>query len=249
MILHPVIASLRKLRLNGFAEALEIQSNNPESSSLRFEERLALLIDHETCCRETKKLQARLKKAKFRDNANIADLIYDSSRKLDKRLIQSLEICDWVNRCQNVIITGATGTGKSYLGEALTHQACLSGFGVLRVQFPRILHQLRAAKADGSYLKMQHNLAQADVLLMDDFGIAPFSEEHRQDFLEIIDDRHKRKSTVITSQLPIEQWHDAMGEGTIADAILDRLVHNAHRIALEGESMRKKQRPKENANV
>ncbi len=117
------------------------------------------------------------------------------------------------------------------------------------MQFPRILHQLRAAKADGSYLKMQHNLAQADVLLMDDFGIAPFSEEHRQDFLEIIDDRHKRKSTVITSQLPIEQWHDAMGEGTIADAILDRLVHNAHRIALEGESMRKKQRPKENANV
>ena len=108
------------------------------------------------------------------------------------------------------------------------------------MQFPRILHQLRAAKADGSYLKMQHNLAQADVLLMDDFGIAPFSEEHRQDFLEIIDDRHKRKSTVITSQLPIEQWHDAMGEGTIADAILDRLVHNAHRIALEGESMRKK---------
>lgn len=242
MILHPVIASLKKLRLSGFAQALELQSNNPEIESLRFEERLALLIDYETSCRENKKLQLRLKRAKFRDNANIADLIYESSRKLDKRLVQSLETCDWVGRHQNIIITGATGTGKSYLGEALTHQACLRGFGVLRVQFPRILHQLRAAKGDGSYLKLQNSLAQADVLLMDDLGITPFSEEQRQDLLEIIDDRHKRKSTVITSQLPIEQWHEAMGEGTIADAILDRLVHHAHRIVLEGESMRKKQK-------
>lgn len=169
-------------------------------------------------------------------------MIYETSRKLDKRLIQSLENCDWVLRHQNIIITGATGTGKSYLGEALTHQACLRGFHVLRVQFPRILYQLRAAKADGSYLKLQNSLAQADVLLMDDFGISSFSEENRQDFLEIVDDRHKHKSTVITSQLPIEQWHEVMGDGTIADAILDRLVHNAHRIFLDGESMRKKQK-------
>ena len=242
MILHPVIQSLKKLRLNGFVEALELQNNNLEIDKLRFEERLALLVDHETCCRDNKKLQLRLRKAKFRDNGNLADLIYESSRKLDKRLVQSLETCDWVVRHQNIIITGATGTGKSYLGEALAHQACLRGFGVLRVQFPRILHQLRASKADGSYLKLQNNLAQTDVLLMDDFGIVPLSEEQRQDLFEIIDDRNKSKSTVITSQLPIEQWHGAMGEGTMADAILDRLVHSAHRIALEGESMRKKQK-------
>lgn len=249
MILHPVLATLKKLRLTGCAEALEHQSKNSEVTNLRFEERLSLLLEHEVCCRENKKLQLRLKRAKFRNNANMVDLIYETSRKLDKRLIQSLENCDWVSRHQNIIITGATGTGKSYLGEALAHQACLRGFTVLRVQFPRILYQFRSAKADGSYLKLQNSLAQADVLLMDDFGISSFSEEQRQDFLEIVDDRHKHKSTVITSQLPIEQWHEAMGDGTIADAILDRLVHNAHRIPLEGDSMRKKQKEQEYAQL
>lgn len=248
MILHPIIDILKKLKFTGFIEALELQIKNPEMRNLGFEERLALLVENEVNFRENRKLQTRLKRAKFRDNANIADLIYESSRKLDKRLIQSLSGCDWVCRRQNVIITGATGTGKSYLSEALVHQACLKGHSVLRVQFPKIMHQLTAAKADGSYLKMQSNLGKVDVLLMDDFGIVPFSEEHRQDLLEIIDDRHRHASTVISSQLPVDQWHNALGDGTIADAILDRLVHNAHRITLEGESLRKKHK-KENRDV
>ena len=241
MILHPVIENLQKLRLKGFVEALKIQMDSSESGNLRFEERLALLVEHEISIRENRKLQSRLKKANFKDQACLPDLVYDSSRKLDRTLILSFETCDWINKHKNILITGATGTGKSYLGEAITHNACLKGFKVLRVQFPKILHQFTAAKADGSYLKMQEHLAKVDVLLMDDFGIAQFSEENRRDFLETIDERYNKKSTIITSQLQVQDWHAVIGDGTLADAILDRLVHNAYRVCLEGESMRKKQ--------
>lgn len=240
MILHPVLENLKKLRLKGALEALTIQMNNPASKDLQFEERLALLVDHEISTRANKKLQIRLKNAKLKEQACMQDLIYESSRKLDKSLILSFENCDWITKCKNVLITGATGTGKSYLAQALAHNACLKGFEVLRVQFPKILYELTAAKADGSYLKMQSRLAKVDVLLMDDFGLTPFTDEHRRDFLEIIDDRYNKKSTLITSQLSVQDWHSAIGDSTLADAILDRLVHNAYRISLEGDSMRKK---------
>lgn len=241
MILHPVIENLQKLRLKGFVEALKIQMASSEASNLRFEERLSLLIEHEMNSRENRKLQNRLKRAKFKDQACLQDLIYDSSRKLDRTLILSLETCDWIDKRKNILITGSTGTGKSYLGEALTHNACLRGREVLRIQFPKILHQFMAAKADGSYLKLQEQLAKVDVLLIDDFGIVPLSEENRRDVLETFDERYNKKSTIITSQLQVQDWHAAIGDGTLADAILDRLVHNAYRICLEGESMRKKQ--------
>lgn len=240
MTLHPVIENLKKLRLKGVLEALSAQTVDTANVNMNFEERLALLIEHEISFRQNRKLQIRLKNAKLKEPACMQDLIYDASRKIDKSLILSFESCDWVAKHRNILISGATGTGKSYLAQALVHNACLKGFEVLRVQFPKVLHQLTASKADDSYLKIQTHLTKVDVLLMDDFGIAPFTDEHRRDFWEIIDDRYNKKSTVITSQLPVQDWHGAIGDSTLADAILDRLVHNAYRVTLEGESMRKK---------
>jgi DNA replication protein DnaC len=245
MMIHPVIEELRKLRLQGLAEALEMQLRSPgEAKNLLFEERLALLVDHEKVLRDRKRLQKRLQQAKFKQQACMQDITYESCRKLDKSLLLSFESCRWITDHRNILITGATGTGKSYLAEALTQNACLKGFTARRVQFPRFFHEMHAAKADGTYLKLQTELLKIDVLLIDDFAIAPCTDENRRDLLEIMDDRYNKKSTVVTSQLPVQEWHDAIGDKTLADAILDRLVHNAYRIALEGESMRKKTKPK-----
>ena len=242
MMIHPVLENLRALRLVGAAQALEMQLQNTASQDLTFEERLSLLVDYEKSFREQRRLQSRLKKAKFRNQACIPDIIYDPFRKLDKSLILNLENCLWIKEHKNILITGATGTGKSYIAEALAHSACLKEVHVLRVQFPRILHDLTAAKGDGGYARLQAQLCKVELLLIDDFGIAPFSDENRRDFLEIADERYNRKSTIITSQLPVSNWHEAIGDSTLGDAILDRLIHHAYRISLEGESMRKKQR-------
>jgi DNA replication protein DnaC len=240
MMIHPVLDSLKQLRLKGFVEALENQLKHPASKQLLFEERLALLTDHEIAFRENKRLQERLKRAKFKQQAYLQDVIYEPSRKLDRSLIMSLENCDWITKHRNILITGATGTGKSYIAEAIAHNACLKGFTVLRVQCPRIFQELTAAKADGSYLKMQAGMGKADLLLIDDLGISPLTDENRRDFLGFIDDRCKNRPTIITSQLPVKNWHEAIGDATLADAILDRLIHDAYRIPLAGESMRKK---------
>jgi len=240
MVIHPVIENLKKLRLKGVVEALENQMRNPEIKSLLFEERLALLIANEISLRENNRLQSRLRKARFKQQACIQDVTFEVSRKLDKILFLSFENCQWIKAHRNILITGATGTGKSYLAEALAHNACLKGFSSYRVQLPRFLHELIAAKADGSYLKKQVELAKVDVLILDDFAAFPLTDENRRDLLEIVDDRYNKKSTIITSQLLVKDWHDAIGERTLADAILDRLIHNSHRIALEGDSLRKK---------
>ena len=240
-MIHPVIENLKRLRLKGIIEALECQLKNPESVNLLFEERLALLVDNEIGLRERRRLQTRLKNAKLKHQAYMPDVTYESARKLDRSLFMSFENCRWIEEHKNILIMGSTGTGKSYLAEALAHNACMKGYTVRRVQCPRLFHELCAAKADGSYLKMQAELAKADLLIMDDLYIAPFSDENRRDLLEIVDDRYHKTSTIVTSQLPVESWHEALGDATLGDAILDRLVHNSYKIALQGPSKRKQQ--------
>ena len=238
-MIHPVFDNLKKLRLKGMIEALKIQLNNSESSQLHFEERLALIVENEVVLRENNRLQVRLKKAKLRQNACIQDIDYRGSRGLDRTLMLSLESCKWIDSHKNILIVGATGTGKTYLGEALAHNACMRGYSAHHLRIPRFFNELALSKVDGRYSKWMKELAKYDVLLLDDLGVSPFNDENRRDLLEIIDERHHKKATIITSQLSVNHWHEMIGDKTLADAILDRLVHNAYRIELKGESMRK----------
>jgi DNA replication protein DnaC len=213
----------------------------PEIATLSFEERFGLLVDRESTERENRRLTTRLHQAKLRQTACIEDLDYRHPRGLDKALITRLATCQWVRERHNVLITGPTGIGKTWLGCALGHKACREGFTTLYLRLPRFLQELPIGKGDGRYGKLLTTLAKTDVLILDDWGLAPLSDENRRDLLEIIEDRHDRRATLVTSQLPVEHWHEALGDPTLADAILDRLVHHAYKITLQGESMRKRQ--------
>lgn len=240
MLTHPIFEKLKNLKLQGMHQALETQMGNSEYQKLSFEERLGLLVDNEVTERESRRLKTRLKTAKFRQNACMQDVDYKASRGLDKALMCSLESCQWVSKHKNVLIVGPTGTGKTFIGEALGHQACLRGHTSKNVRLPTFFSELILSKADGSYFKLMRSMGKYDVLILDDLGIAPLTDEQRRDLLEIIDARYNQKSTIITSQLPVKMWHEAIGDTTLADAILDRIVHNAYRIELKGDSMRKK---------
>jgi len=181
-----------------------------------------------------------LHKAKLRQTACIEDIDYRHPRGLDKALMRSLATCQWVRDRHNVLITGPTGIGKTWLACALGHQACREGWTVLYLRLPRLLQEFPLAKGDGRYVKLMMALAKTDVLILDDWGLAPLSEDNRRDLLELLEDRYDCRATIVTSQLPVEHWHEAIGEPTLADAILDRLVHNAYKIALKGDSMRKR---------
>lgn len=239
MLNHPTLDKLQTLRLSGMLKALNEQQQMPEIDSLGFEERLGLLIDREVTERENRRLGSRLKKAKLRHCCCVEDLDFKTSRGLDKSLILSLAACTWIARGINVLISGATGVGKSYLACALAHKACLEGYSAIYMRLPRLFEELRLAKADGRYGKLMLDYAKTNLLVLDDWGLTPMTDTQRQDLLELLEDRYGRKSTIVTSQLPVTSWHEAIGDPTLADAILDRLVHNAHKIELKGESMRK----------
>jgi DNA replication protein DnaC len=252
MLNHPTRDKLMTMKLHGMAAALEEQKLNPTCDSMAFEERLGLLVDRELTARNDRQLTLRLKLAKLRQSAVPEDIDFRQQRGLDRSLFQALLQGEWLRRHDNCLITGPSGVGKSYLACALAHQACRNGLKVLYARVPRLMPELVIARADGSFRKRLLALARIDLLVLDDWGLAPFALDQVRDLLEILDDRYDRKSTIVISQVPVEDWHQLLGEPTLADAILDRLVHNAHPVHLTGESMRKSRAanpPKSDSNL
>jgi DNA replication protein DnaC len=241
MLTHPTLDKLQTLKLSGMYHALVEQLQMADIAALSFEEPFGLLVDRELTERDTRRLTTRLRQAKLRQTACIEDIDYRHPRGLDKAVMARLVTCQWVREHHNVLITGPTGIGKTWLGCALGHKACREGLTVLYLRLPRFLPELALAQGDGRYRKVLTTLAKTDLLILDDWGLAPLSEENRRDLLELVEDRHECRATLVASQLPVEHWHEALGNPTLADAILDRLVHNAYKITLQGESMRKRQ--------
>ncbi len=240
MLLHPTLEKLHTLRFTGMAAALQEQMEMDLDNTLGFEERLGLLLDREQAVRETRKMQTRLRKAKLRQDAAVEDIDFRHPRNLDKSLVVRLADCHWIKDHTNLIITGPTGVGKSYLACAFAQKACREGYNSLYLRMSKLFEDLALAKGDGRYLKLLTAYAKTDLLVLDDYGLTTLNQEQRHDLLEILEDRHGLKSTLVTSQLPVKHWHEQIGDPTLADAILDRLVHTAHKIKLDGESMRKK---------
>ena len=239
MLTHPTLDQLRALGLYGMAKAFESLVASQEANALSHAEWLGLLLDREMTFRNEKRLTARLRYAKLKHQACLEDVDYRSSRGLDKALFQKLGEGDWIKVHDNLAICGKTGTGKSWLACALGHKACRDDRSVLYRRVPKLFADLSLARGDGRHGRLLRTLGRTDLLILDDFGLAPLDTEARQDLLEILEERYGCRSTIVTSQLPVDRWHDVIGDPTYADAILDRLVHNAHRIELTGESMRK----------
>ena len=238
---HSTLDQLAQLRFHGMAHALRDQLAQPEIERLSFTERLGLLLDHEISDRASRSLTARLRRAKLHQKACMEDIDYRSARGLDQRQMLQLASCQWVRRRQNVLITGPTGVGKSYVACALAHKACLENFRTHYYRLHRLLETLQLAREDRTYLRVLKQLARINVLLLDDWGLHGISRAQQRDLMELVDDRYTLRSTIVTSQYPIDKWHQTMEDPTLADAILDRLVNNAHKIQLTGDSMRKVQ--------
>jgi len=234
------LAQLRELKLGGMAAALQTQLEQVGAyEGLSFLERLHLLVEHERLTREQRKQERLIRQARFRLKASIQEIDYQHPRNITKTKIAQLAQSDWINRAQNLLVTGPCGSGKTYLACALGHNACLQGYSVRYYRISRLLLELTQAKADGSYHKQLKQLARIQLLIIDDWGLEPVKPAHRNDLMEIMDDRHGHNATLMASQLPTDQWYASIGDNTLADAILDRLMHNAHRLQLKGESMRK----------
>lgn len=239
MLTQQTVTRLREMRLLGMAEAFSAQAHQPDVQALSFEERFGLLVDQEWTYRRDRRQARLLKEARLRLPACVEDIDYQYPRGLDRGMMRSLASCQWLRAHQNVLVTGPTGVGKTFIACALANAACRQGFSTQYYRVPRLLSELTVAKGDGSYPKLLNKLAKTELLVLDDWGIAPLSAPESRDMLEIIDDRGRTRSTIVASQLPIEHWHGSIADPTVADAILDRLVHNAHKITLKGESMRK----------
>ena len=240
MLMHPILDNLRSLRFFGMLSALEEQMKMPDIEKLSFEERLGLLVDREMIDRQNRRFKTRLSKAKLRQSACLEDIDFRHPRGLDKSLMMQLASGKWIKEANNVLIIGPTGVGKTYLACALAHKACQQDYSALYFRLPRLLQELDIAKGDGRYGKILKGFAKTNLLVIDDWGLKKFIKDQSHDVLEILEDRHRLRSTLITSQIPVDHWHEIVGDPTLADAILDRLVHNAYRINLKGESMRKK---------
>lgn len=240
MLNHPTHERLLALGLPGMARAFQDQRASPDLTALSFEERVGIMVDREAAERDTKRLTARLKFAALRQDACVEDIDLRTPRGLDRALLARLVAGDWIDRHQNLLISGPTGIGKSWLGCALGHKACRDGRSVIYHRVPRLFEALALARGDGRHARMLKAIARIDLLILDDWGLSVLNHNQRLELLEILEDRSGRGSTLVTSQVPVEQWHEVIGDNpTLGDAILDRLIHNAHRLAMTGESMRK----------
>src|SRR5271154_6026311 len=233
---------LRKMKFFGMFHAFKSSMETGKTNDYTADELLAHLVDAEWDDRQNRRIERQIQYAKFRYKASVEDVHYHADRSIDRNQIMRLADCTFIDRFENLLITGSTGIGKSYVASAIGHQACILGYRVLYASTPKLFGKLKMAKADGSYIKEIAKIERQNLLILDDFGIQPFDAQSRAALLEIIEDRHGKNSTIITSQVPVNKWHDIIGEKTVADAILDRIIHTAHRMELKGESLRKKQK-------
>jgi DNA replication protein DnaC len=238
-MIEATVDKLITMKLHGMADAVQEQIKSRAYKDLSFEERLGMLVDREMDSRQDRKLRTLLAKARFRyQGASVEDINFTVRRGITKDVILSLSQNGWIRDKRNIIITGSTGVGKTYMACVLGNSACRSGISTYYARLPRLFQELKISRADGSYGKLLQKLSMVNLLIVDDWGLSPLADTERRDFLEIMEDRYNVRSTIISSQIPTEKWHDLIGEPTIADAICDRLIHNAHKIKLTGKSMR-----------